>query len=64
MTQWVNRLQNNSFVNATELPLLCLISGAVHLAQPGLTLGWLASWPSVHPADEIHAIFKIRCRLK
>ena len=52
MVQWVNSLRNNSFVNATGLPLLCLISGAVHLAQPGLMLGrqagqltgWLADW--------------------
>ena len=44
MAQWVNRLRNNSFVNTTGLPLLCLISGALHLAQPGLTLGRLASW--------------------
>ena len=30
------------FVNAPPLPLLCEISGALHLAQPGLTAGWLA----------------------
>ena len=29
--------QNNIFVNSPPLPLLCEISGAVHLAQPGLT---------------------------
>ena len=52
MAQWVNRLRNNSFVNAMGLPLLCLISGAIHLAQPGLM------------ADEIQAIFKIHYRLK
>ena len=39
MAQWVNRLRNNIFVNP---PLLCEISGALHLAQPGLTAGWLA----------------------
>ena len=47
MTQWVNRPRNNIFVNApplpllceTPLPLLCEISGALHLAQPGLTAG-------------------------
>ena len=38
----VNRLRNNVFVNPPPLPLLCEISGAVHLAQPGLTAGWLA----------------------
>ena len=42
MAQWVNRLQNKIFVNAPPLPLLCEISGALHLAQPGLTVGWLA----------------------
>ena len=37
---WVSRLQNNIFVNPPPLPLLCEISGALHLAQPGLTAGW------------------------
>ena len=46
MAQWVNRLRNNIFVNQLPLPLLCEISGALHLAQPGLTLGW----PSVRPS--------------
>ena len=39
MAQWVNRLRNNIFVNPPPLPLLCEISGALHLAQPGLTAG-------------------------
>ena len=39
MAQWVNRLRNNIFVNLPPLPLLCEISGALHLAQPGLTAG-------------------------
>ena len=42
MAQWVNRLRNNIFVNPPLLPLSCEISGALHLAQPGLTAGWLA----------------------
>ena len=42
MAQWVNRLRNNIFVNPPTLPLLCEISGALHLAQPGLTAGWQA----------------------
>ena len=42
MAQWVNCLQNNIFINPPPLPLLCEISGALHLAQPGLTAGWLA----------------------
>ena len=42
MAQWVNHLRNNFFVNPAPLPLLCEISGALHLAQLGLTVGWLA----------------------
>ena len=63
MAQWVNRLRNNIFVNALPLPLLCEISGALHLAQPGLTAGLLAGWQS----DEIQVnfeIFKVGCRSK
>ena len=59
MAQWVNRLWNNTFVNPPPLPLLCEISGALHLAQPGLTAG--------RQADEIQVnfeIFKVSCRLK
>ena len=36
MVQWVNHLRNYIFVNPPPLPLLCEISGAIHLAQPGL----------------------------
>ena len=36
MAQWINRLWNNIFVNLLLLPLLCEISVALHLAQPGL----------------------------
>ena len=63
MAQWVNRLRNNIFVNPQPLPLSCEIFGALHLAQLGLTAGWLAG----RLADEIQAdfeIFKIDCRLK
>ena len=64
MAQWVNRLRNKIFVNAPPLPLLCEIqSGALHLAQPGLTAGWQAGWLS----DEIQVnfeIFKVGCRSK
>ena len=42
MVQWVNCLWSNIFVNAPPLPLLCEISGPLHLAQLGLTAGWLA----------------------
>ena len=45
MAQWVNRLRNNIFVNPPPLPLSCEISGALHLAQLGLTqAGRLAGW--------------------
>ena len=63
MAQWVNRLRNNIFVNPPPLPLWCEISGALHLAQPGLTAGWQVGWLT----DEIQVnfeIFKIACRLK
>ena len=63
MAQWVNRLRNNIFTNPLPLPLLCEISGALHLAQLGLTAGW----PSVRPADEIQVnfkIFKVGCKSK
>ena len=39
MAQWVNHLWNNIFVNPPTLPLLCEISGVLHLAQPGFTAG-------------------------
>ena len=63
MAQWVNRLRNNIFVNPPPLPLSCEISGALHLAQPGLTAGRQAG----RQADEIQVNFenfKIGCRLK
>ena len=66
MAQRVNRLRNNIFVNPPPLPLLCEISGALHLAQPGLTAGWLAGWQAGRQADEIQVnfeVFKIGCRL-
>ena len=65
MAQWVNRLRNKIFVNAPPLPLLCEISGALHLAQPGLTAGWLAGWQAGWLAGEIQVnleIFKVGCR--
>ncbi len=44
MAQWVNRLRNNIFVNSPSLPLLCEISGALHLVLRQ------AGCPSVRPA--------------
>ena len=67
MAQWVNHLRNKIFVNPPPLPLLCEISGALHLAQPGLMAGRQAGWPSVRPADKIQVnfeIFKVGCRSK
>ena len=67
MAQWVNRLRNKIFVNPPPLPLLYGISGALHLAQPGLTAGRQAGRLSVRPADEIQVnfeIFKVGCRSK
>ena len=52
MAQWINRLQNNIFINPPLLPLLCEISGALHLAQPGLTAGG-------RQADKIQVNFEI-----
>ena len=54
MAQWINVFWNNSFVNLTQLPLLCRNSRAVALAEPGLTAGWLAGWL----IDEIQVNFK------
>ena len=67
MAQWVNRLRNKIFVNPPPLPLLCGISGALYLAQPGLTAGRqagrqagrLAGWQAGRLADEIQVNFEI-----
>ena len=67
MAQWVNRLRNKIFVNPPPLPLLCEISGALHLAQPGLTAGWLSGCQAGRLSDEIQVnfeIFKVGCRSK
>ena len=50
MVQCLNILWNNSFVNPTQLPLLCRNSRAIAQAKLGLTAGWLA--------DEMHVKFK------
>ena len=63
MAQWVNRLRNNIFINLPTLPLLCEISGALHLAQPGLTAGrqvagvvWLTLNTCTHLVIYVHLI--------
>ena len=63
MAQWVNRLRNSIFVNPPPLPLSCEISGALHLAEPGLTAGRQAG----RQADDLRVsfeIFKLSCRMK
>ena len=42
MAQRVNSLQNSIFLNLPPLPWSCEISGTLHLAELGLTAGWLA----------------------
>ena len=67
IAQWVNRLRNNIFVNLPPLPLSCEISGALHLAQLGLTAGWQRLAGAGWQAYEIQVNFenfKIGCRLK
>ena len=64
MAQMVNHLRNNIFVNTPPLPLLCEISGALHVAQPVLQQ---AGRQAGRQADEIQVnfeIFKVGCRLK
>ena len=39
MAQWINIYQNSSFVNPTQLLLLCEKTEAVSLTQPGLMAG-------------------------
>ena len=59
MVQWVNCLRNNIFVYRPPLPLLCEISGVLHLAQPGLTAGRLVDERQVNFEN-----FKVGCRSK
>ena len=48
MAQSINILRNNSFVNPLWLPFLCEKTGAVALAQPGLTAGRRADEMLLH----------------
>ena len=67
MAQRVNRLRNSIFVNPSPLPLSCEISGALHLAEPGLTAGRQASRQAGRLADDLRVSFeilKLSCRLK
>ena len=51
MAQWMNLHRNNSFVNWTQLPLLCKKIGAILLVLVGLT--------AVRQSDEIVVDFEI-----
>ena len=42
MSQWINILQNNGFVNPTRLLLLCEKTGALAIVELGLTVSWQA----------------------
>ena len=42
MVQWINVIQNNSFLNPTRLPLLCRNSRTITLMEHGLMASWLA----------------------
>ena len=39
MAQWINVLQNNRFINPTQLPLFCQKTGALAIVEQGLTAG-------------------------
>ena len=41
MVLWISFLWNNSFINPTQLPLLCENTGALAIVEPGLTVGRL-----------------------
>ena len=42
MAQWMNLQRMEKFVNGMQLYITCEKSGCLHLAEPGLTAGWLA----------------------
>ena len=47
MAQWTNLQRTKKFVNPMRLYITCEKSGGLHLAEPGLTAGWLAVRPAV-----------------
>ena len=51
MAQWINVLQNRSFVNPLRLSFLCEKTEAIALAQLGLTAGSLADEMLLHFRD-------------
>ena len=42
MAQWTDLQWIEKFVNQMQLYATCEKSGGLHLAEPGLTAGWLA----------------------
>ena len=46
MVQRMNLQRIEKFINGTRLYITCEKSGGLHLAEPGLTAGWLAGWPT------------------
>ena len=69
MVQWINVHWNNSFVNPTQLPLLCEETGALAIVEPGLTTGKQAGRPSgrqkhckVRNLNSVYLTFKMRIR--
>ena len=62
MAQWKIVNRNDGFVNPPRLPFSCEISGALHLAEPGLTAGWQAGRLAGRQADEslvVNGIFEV-----
>jgi len=59
MMQWVEHNRNKTFINLPSLPCKSEISGAVHLAQPGITAGRQADETQVNFEN-----FKIHCTAK
>ena len=49
MAQWMNVLQNNSFINLMRLPLLFEKTGALAKVEPGLTADWQAGQQADRP---------------
>ena len=57
--QWTNLHWIEKFENLAQLCINCEKSGGLHLAEPGLTAGWLAGWLAGSLADEIWARLEI-----
>ena len=45
MVLWINFIWNNSFINPTQLPLLCEKTGTLAIMEPGLMAGRQAGRP-------------------